>query len=100
MNFENFMKQLDRTIDLSKVFVEYSCMNETAFWLLNAQIEDLEARCWLSEKYYCSHLQKGRMILSFLRQGDNHTFCDFCEVVCSVHFVFHDDPPFEYLGYE
>ena len=42
MNFENFMKQLDRTIDLSKVFVEYSCMNETAFWLLNAQIEDLE----------------------------------------------------------
>ena len=39
---QNFLNHLDRVINLSNTFVEYSCINETAFFLLTAQIEDLE----------------------------------------------------------
>ena len=39
---QNFLNHLDRVINLSNTFVEYSCIDETAFFLLTAQIEDLE----------------------------------------------------------
>ena len=40
-DMKNFLEHLDRTIDLSNIFVEYSCIDETAFFLLTRQIEDL-----------------------------------------------------------
>lgn len=41
-DIQNFLNHLDRVINLSNIFVEYSCIDETAFFLLTAQIEDLE----------------------------------------------------------
>ena len=40
-DIQNFLNHLDRVINLSNTFVEYSCIDETAFFLLTAQIEDL-----------------------------------------------------------
>ena len=41
-DIQNFLNHLERVIDLSNIFVEYSCIDEDAFFLLTAQIEDLE----------------------------------------------------------
>ena len=40
-DMKNFLEHLDRTIDLSNIFVAYCAEDREAFWLLTRQIEDL-----------------------------------------------------------